>query len=932
MEANTKQQQLLFDKGITNVPSDNLCSDNTLAESVGMVYEDGEHRVIQEPSEFITSAVSSQSANVQITGIPTLLYIHKFNDQTRYIANATLTDSQHQEPYNGIVWGTVASKVFTLQGGLSKDNQLITYENGMKITSVGKTLVVTKSDGMDYFLWKNGVYGYLGPIPEPKFNFWFSIDSTKDYDSVEATGDAHGVFTESIVGYNHMDKEIEDNAQETFNDLVVGLYAKNQKSIAEEGGFCEPFFIRYALEMYDGSYYYISNPILLFPLIKRNSYGKFKTLEIPGTVFAIKGLTIHTRYSKLFCSQSQDYTDFSDIIKDIVLFASDGVSIYSTGVDQHIEHITSSSHTLTDGICGTANAITKTYPSNDDILDPDYPSDTYNIYDIFKKRDENYIIDDIKSRSVFYYLCSLGTQSFTSVCTASKIQEHALTNLTVQEAIEYDDYYSRCKLIPDSVYSYNSRLNLSSVKRGFFDGYQFFMPWDSVASHIYEIYVTIATDNGDVVVKKTTETTKQMIGFYFYYPDSRATNVVINIVGGSGNPIVDAKLTEHPGLNGAYYFAGLPATTEPTLETSAHGSTTVSGNPLEVLPNYIIQSEVNNPWVFQAKGYFKVGTGKIIGMSSITQALSEGQFGSYPLLVFSESGVWALSVASTGYYSSIHPMSREVCNNAASITQTDGAVFFTSEKGLMVVVGSQVKCVSEQLSGKQDAWANSMYGVTEPTFPNCAMGNVTSFFRNCHIAYDYRDSLLWIFSNSYAANYCYIYSIKSGVFSKYKLPAPSLNCVNNYPDYLIQVYSTGKVYSLLERPDINYDTKTETVGSVEVSNPIRYPATMLTRPMKLENALALKSIMHLENIKLFSAYEVITDTTTNPYTKVSQKATVKLRIFASNNLESWVEIGSLRGVPWKYYRFRYDFVNLIATDRFAGTVVVTQERRTDKIR
>jgi hypothetical protein len=170
------------------------------------------------------------------------------------------------------------------------------------------------------------------------------------------------------------------------------------------------------------------------------------------------------------------------------------------------------------------------------------------------------------------------------------------------------------------------------------------------------------------------------------------------------------------------------------------------------------------------------------------------------------------------------------------------------------------------------------------------------------------------------------------VFSKYKLPAPSQHCVNNYPDYLIQVYSTGKVYSLLERPDINYDTKTETVGSVEVSNPIRYPATMLTRPMKLENALALKSIMHLENIKLFSAYEVITDTTTNPYTKVSQKATVKLRIFASNNLESWVEIGSLRGVPWKFYRFRYDFENLIATDRFAGTVLVTQERRTDKIR
>ena len=46
---NEKQQQLTFDKGITNVPSDILCSDNALEESVGMIYDNGEHRVIQKP-------------------------------------------------------------------------------------------------------------------------------------------------------------------------------------------------------------------------------------------------------------------------------------------------------------------------------------------------------------------------------------------------------------------------------------------------------------------------------------------------------------------------------------------------------------------------------------------------------------------------------------------------------------------------------------------------------------------------------------------------------------------------------------------------------------------------------------------------------------------------------------------------------------------
>jgi hypothetical protein len=41
---------------------------------------------------------------------------------------------------------------------------------------------------------------------------------------------------------------------------------------------------------------------------------------------------------------------------------------------------------------------------------------------------------------------------------------------------------------------------------------------------------------------------------------------------------------------------------------------------------------------------------------------------------------------------------------------------------------------------------------------------------------------------------------------------------------------------------------------------------------------------------------------------------------------------SLRGTPWKYYKFRFTFTNLIATDRFAGTMLITQERRTDKLR
>ena len=125
--------------------------------------------------------------------------------------------------------------------------------------------------------------------------------------------------------------------------------------------------------------------------------------------------------------------------------------------------------------------------------------------------------------------------------------------------------------------------------------------------------------------------------------------------------------------------------------------------------------------------------------------------------------------------------------------------------------------------------------------------------------------------------------------------------VNKYPDYLLQ--SEGNIYSLMERKDIN--SAEERVNS--------YAPLMLTRPMKLENGLALKSIMQIRNIR-------------------DMEGTMTLRIFASNNLTSWVELTSLRGVPLKYYRFMYGFTGLKATDRFAGSVIITQERRTDKLR
>ena len=325
-------------------------------------------------------------------------------------------------------------------------------------------------------------------------------------------------------------------------------------------------------------------------------------------------------------------------------------------------------------------------------------------------------------------------------------------------------------------------------------------------------------------------------------------------------------------------------------------------NASELLEDQLIVSEVDNPYVFTAKGYVNVGMGTITGLASQTMSLNENEHGIHPLTVFTEKGISMLRLANDGTYTRSDEISREVANkDNPCIIETDGPVYFASKRGLMVLVGSQVKCVSEQLSGKTNVFTiGGLQLVTD-------LGDFCDYLKSAFIAYDYRDTLLWIFNPNYTT--CYIYAIKSGTFSKFTPSTRITTAVNDYPDYILQ--SGTNVYSLIDRQDINKDGTT--VGSV--FTPYRYIANMLTRPMKLENALALKSIMQIRHIKQFNS-----------------SAGMTMRMFASNNLTNWVELNSLRGVPWKYYRFRFDFTRLIATDRFAGSVVVTQERRTDKLR
>ena len=960
---NEKQQQLTFEKGITCVPSDAICSDNALRQCTGMTYNDGEMRPIQKPKQIEGIAIPTGGAFV---------YVHRTNKSTRYI----YTIEEHGE-----------KKVKWTDGVIQVHPEIFQYSGDISISSVGNILVVSDENRIQYAQWNGTEYLYLGNgVPDLSITPFLGIINDDGDDDVEVKvqrvelGPSYGVRTYRVYKYNTGDmllpysyrigpkNEYDGNLlyhqfcrstdvekEKAFQNLITGIVEEAIENTHKKGGFLFPFWFRYAWELYDGSVVNVSNPILMFPNVREGMYVAEKFDKAHETIYPTFIPEFTPKFLKLNIGYNADLEKYKDLIRSVKIYISDFVRTHEFNDDEweiqcpgttinpiwddgeffvaipigkYSKIKKNEKLTLDDGVykLGISNLNNQRLQDNNPESDPDWgyslpesdplssQSDDPEISIFYKsyikapRKDDNDIKKELLEKSVFYEILEIPFEelldgNLTYVDVKERLEKDTLNNLTTLTQLPHDDFFSHSQIFDGKLFTYNNRLNVFDFHRRAFEGYDLFAVNNMVMSPIYKSWshfkfeVHIKSDDGELIVQHDSGTA-WVQGRWFFYPDSRATRVVIYVEeSGVWKILYNLLLKEHPYLNGAYYFGALPDIVAEEIEYDLNEwvvqenyypkNLPIAGDipsPVtdEYLPNTIMTSEVDNPIAFYAEGTNKFGEGTILGLATQTVALSNGtEFGRQPLILFTDRGLWSMTVSSTGLYDSINPLPREVCNNPKSITEVDGAVFFSSNKGLMVIVGSDVKCVSGQLSDKGGS-----------PFVN--------YLKDSQIAYDYRDSLLWIFSDT---NLIWIYNIKSGTFSQFDCTGVRLSkTVPDYPDYLFQ--SGQNIYTLIGRPSADDDDKD-------------YTAMFKTRPMKLENALALKSIMQIRHIHQLSS---------------DAMREFSLEIRASNDLRNWHTLTSLRGIPWKYYTFKYNFGVLYATDSFAGTVLITQERRTNKLR
>jgi hypothetical protein len=270
--------------------------------------------------------------------------------------------------------------------------------------------------------------------------------------------------------------------------------------------------------------------------------------------------------------------------------------------------------------------------------------------------------------------------------------------------------------------------------------------------------VTIKTQNGTFKrVWQDVTATGQRLLFpnIIHYPDRRAINYrVVAQNGANFELVMNKKLVQHPVLNYAYvrlfpqemqYFIGgiVTATTSPDQTVNAVNQWD---------KNRGIASVTDQPLVFELSTSFNVGSRErdsiqAFGINTID--ISEGQFGQYPLYVFSDKSIWALEQSGdpTIAFGRISPIDTfngvtspyAICNAGSTIVASDLNFIYS-------LAGQRPERIDRPINNDPD---------------------YSAFLNGIRIAYHKESSYEEIVFSNPAFNYSWVYNVGSGFWYKW---------------------------------------------------------------------------------------------------------------------------------------------------------------------
>ena len=861
-------QQSIRYKGLSLTPDEMAVENGALSLCGNLELHDGALR-----PAIVSGTPLSQPLTVN-GEVAKILYVHETGSYHHLIAIAS----------SSIYW-------FMQDGTLGSSTPIKSFDyesTVLSIDSIGNTLIIVATDGIHYAMWQDDGYLFLGLKP-PFIELGFNVEAgntPEDYDmgGIDGEGSKNGFYETfqqttyscndlfSSVGsstwkHGEICLNVKEDKQSDLTQSVYALLNRTNNLIARQGRFYANFFIRYCYRMFDGSMIMHSAPVFM-PVMVPDNYSiscvnarlssqdplnstldlkdaiSFNRLdsngEKKGVNFSKAGFCYRPRNTELIYSlhgNIDELKNWNDIIKSIDVFITPPITNIDTSEKISNLIIARYGYSLSRG-----RELSQIWDNGEYKLG-------YAVIKFPTISDEAYR-NKLKSLSAFYRVASLKVSDIQETNGKKlSVDKVAVYNTSMQEQMK-DDYKTHNLIFANGGYSYNHRLNLYGVKEQLFKGFDRYMfpsgrklfgfsekdekPSFETNLKIQKIVTVLNTTSGKKYVESVNMyddvlEAPMITNLVKFYPDTRAEKMVIFTTNQEDKEIIYSfDLEECQELNGAMDM-GTFSNDGKDSNNYVVSSFDYSVDDVVDMPNKIYTSEADNAFYFPVNAINTVGIGTIQGIAATTRALSQGQFGQYPLMAFSTDGIWAMDVSAQGTYSSIHPISRDVCSNPLSITQLDQSVFFVTNRSANRVAESQIASMSDVLDGPFFNIVSHMgkffnyfldaSGDSEETkLIKSQMRQLIDFsespidfFQRCQVIYDYKNSRIFCLDvsnnikSASADTVALCYSIRDQAWSTL-LIKNVLTALNSYPHPYIQ-FRDGSVICLDKGYDYSDDTQ-----------------------------------------------------------------------------------------------------------------------------
>lgn len=626
---------------------------------------------------------------------------------------------------------TESGQMYEMPEDLSSETIMTGDLKAKSIEFIGNTISVITDEGIRYILFRNGSYIYLGEIPDvPEFG----IDKEVKAVSVEID-------------------EISDNDDE----VRYGNFTKVLSEANKNGCYCYSAAFCAAFRLFDGSYIKSTEIQIIFldsddsVTITYGDRNNPQNIELSGgysnQFFAQTNsngvMKAHILcFKPSFFFEEYDFSAWSDIIIGIEIFSTD-------------------------------NFRTR--------LQKDYFGVYISQFEMNCKKP----IERANNISLMYNITSLKLgETKKSVDIDVSIDNLA----TLPHMV--DSFNTHHSILPKSSYSYNNRLHLIGIKRTLSSGVRVS---STAKEYQFLIHIYIHASDGDKVIEKWE--IGQYIRTFIMYPDSRAYKMIIyryeyNV------PVVGIQID----LKKSDYFDFSFYCKEYEYERGSVKQNTGFFDVIKISDfesmevgettdnmdyekgNVMYVSNLNNPFFFPADQVYQFNT-DIVGVQSNVVALSQGQFGQFPLYVFTKDGIYAMNVGSGEVaYSNQTPVTRDVCNNPDSICGLDTMVAFSTDRGLMVINGTVTELISEKIYGFLPSCSVSSPIIVKILDVASLGDDISSvvfpdYIEEAKIGYNYEAKEIVVANMNFP--YSYVYSLKTGEWHKISQNIDSF--VNSYP-------------------------------------------------------------------------------------------------------------------------------------------------------